>query len=149
MSEQIDQAVEQNQDIMKNRSDFGLNAILMYLDHLMKKPSMQQDLSSAVIAIAQSLDLNLPEVQRLQKYANELSIELHPSYAKILDLKSRLSETDQKGLGIKLRAASYNELDAIHEEFNSRFFLYGTGGKVDEHLTKKRKKVTAKKRIDI
>jgi hypothetical protein len=129
---------------MKNRSDFGLNAILMYLDHLMKKPSIQQDLASAVVAIAKTMELDLPEIHRLHKYSSELSIELHPTYEKLLDLKSRLSETDQKELGIKLRSASYNELDAIYEEFNARFFLNGTGSKVDEDLVKRRKKVTVR-----
>ncbi|MHA2028705.1 MAG: hypothetical protein ACXAC2_01145 [Candidatus Kariarchaeaceae archaeon] len=145
LSKKIDEAVDQNPDVMKNRSDFGLNAIILYLDHLMKIPSIQQDMASALVAVAKTLDLDLPEVQRLQKYASELSIELHPAYEKILDLKSRLFETDQKELGIKLRSASYNELDAIYEEFTARFFLNGTGSKADEHLVKRRKKVAAKK----
>jgi hypothetical protein len=144
LNKKIDQAVEQNPDVMKNRSDFGLNAILMYLDHLMKKPSIQQDMASAIVVIANSLELEIPEVQRLLKYANELSIELHPNYDKLMDLKGRLTETDQKELGVKLTAASYNELDAIYKEFNERFFLNGTGAKVDTHLRKKRKKVPAR-----
>lgn len=128
LNDRIEMAIEQSTGDIRDRSEFGTKAVEFYLDYLHSTVSENEIIINAVLKLANSFNVKLPEIEKLVQIKEKIEKRLpsaHPKYAEIIKIRDKLPKETKEEINSKLLSANYEDIDEIYEFTRERYFMKG------------------------
>lgn len=137
LSKRIDEAITSTGDQIRDRSEFGTKAIMFYLDYIENTQSEAEVMLKSIISLADHVGVNTEEINKIREMVSRQkliptsltgvkTIDLHPKFDELMELRDKFSEDVQKEISDALRDATYSEIDELLTTYEKKFYLEGT-----------------------
>jgi hypothetical protein len=137
LSKRIDLSIDKSEGQIRDRSEFGTKAITFYLDYIENTQSETELMLQSIVSLAEHIGLDTKEIKYVRNIldsqtllpssiSSNKTIDSHPKFSDLMDLREKFSEEIQKEISDKLRDASYSDVDIIYDEYEKNYYLEGT-----------------------